>query len=163
MNITRIAVTLGVLVALGVFVTFLVQNIGMEELRWGRFMYLYNGLEAIVFAAVGWLFGREVHRAQATAAETRAQQAQHRADSAIGTATAAQVETAAVKGDLTAARETGRSLAKAIVAKAATQPARNGRLESLGPAAAAPETPDQIDITYLANLAKSLYPEVGQT
>lgn len=39
------------------------------ETVWGRYIFLLAGFEAIVFTAVGWLFGREVNRKQAEKAE----------------------------------------------------------------------------------------------
>jgi hypothetical protein len=53
-----------------------------SDLAWSRRMYVFSAVEAIAFAAVGWLFGKEVHREQAHAAEKRAADAESRADTA---------------------------------------------------------------------------------
>ena len=42
---------------------------------WERRVYIFSGVEAIVFTAVGWIFGREVHRATAQQAQENAEQA----------------------------------------------------------------------------------------
>jgi hypothetical protein len=80
MDIVRAAVAIAVLLLFTAALGFLVSHVEAQDTAWSRFMYLYNGLEAIVFAAVGWLFGREVHRAQAQAAQARATAADQRAD-----------------------------------------------------------------------------------
>jgi hypothetical protein len=34
----------------------------VADREWGRYVYLAGGLESVVAVAIGWLFGREVHR-----------------------------------------------------------------------------------------------------
>jgi hypothetical protein len=62
-----------------------------KEIEWTRAVYLLSGVESIVFAAVGFLFGREVHRERANKAESRAiaaaekaEAAQHKAEQSDG-------------------------------------------------------------------------------
>lgn len=62
-----------------VVIVVLAMNVEAEETTWGRYTYLFQGVEAIVLAAVGWIFGKEVHRQQAKNAETRADAAQKEA------------------------------------------------------------------------------------
>ncbi len=50
--------------------------IGAEEPNWSRAVYLLTGVEAIAFAAAGFLFGKEVHRQQAEKAVERADKAE---------------------------------------------------------------------------------------
>lgn len=45
---------------------------GTNESDWNRMIFLYGGIEAVAFAAVGWFFGKEVNRERAENAETRA-------------------------------------------------------------------------------------------
>lgn len=52
------------------------------ELEWGRNAYLYAGVEALAYAAAGFLFGREVNRQRAEKAEENAFRAQREANSA---------------------------------------------------------------------------------
>ena len=53
-----------------------------NDLEWQRLIYVYSGIEAVVFAAVGWLFGREVNRTQVEGAEQRASESEKAAQSA---------------------------------------------------------------------------------
>jgi hypothetical protein len=46
------------------------------EIEWGRNTYLFSGLEALAYAAAGFLFGREVNRQRAERAEENATKAQ---------------------------------------------------------------------------------------
>lgn len=62
-------IAIGVLIAYGFFISFLIKKVGTEELDWSRLIYLFSGVEAIVFAAAGFLFGREVNRKRAENAE----------------------------------------------------------------------------------------------
>ncbi len=74
MNAWRDVIVYGVaiaaLVAFFFFVRYLLGRVATaEELEWTRAVYLFSGVEAIVFAATGFLFGKEVHRKQAEKAE----------------------------------------------------------------------------------------------
>lgn len=60
------------------------RNTSPDE--WQRMIFVFSGVEAVVFAAVGWLFGREVSRGQAKAAEQRADANQEQAMSATARA-----------------------------------------------------------------------------
>lgn len=44
-----------------------------NELNWTRMIYLFTGVEAIVFAAIGYVFGKDVHRQRAETAEKNAE------------------------------------------------------------------------------------------
>ena len=59
---------------------------------WIRFTMLLTGVEALVFAATGWLFGREVNRARAEAAEKGKDKADEKAEAAQALVTDAAVE-----------------------------------------------------------------------
>ncbi|MFC0313658.1 hypothetical protein ACFQNE_02655 [Gordonia phosphorivorans] len=45
------------------------DNEGITEEKWSRYVYVFGGLQAIVFTAVGWVFGREVSRGAVAAAD----------------------------------------------------------------------------------------------
>ena len=47
---------------------------------WSRLVYVFGGIEAIAFTAVGWVFGAEVNRQRADKAEERADQATQEKD-----------------------------------------------------------------------------------
>src|SRR5438093_6902468 len=72
-------VTLLSLAGFSAFVIYLLMEIGAKEPAWSRRTYLFAAVEAITFAAVGWLFGKEVHRERAGAAEKRAGTAEAKA------------------------------------------------------------------------------------
>ncbi len=72
------AIGLGTAVLLG-FAALVVYMLGLlsaDETTWSRALYLFAGVEAIAFAAAGYVFGREVHRTRAEQAEARAHQAE---------------------------------------------------------------------------------------
>ncbi len=77
------AVIIAVLVLIGfaVFVAYLAIRVtSSSEQSWTRLVYLFGAVEALVFTAFGWLFGREVHRQAAKSAEARADSAENRAE-----------------------------------------------------------------------------------
>lgn len=77
-------------VVLYIFWSLVKQMMGetkSPELEWSRATYLFAGVEAIAYAAAGFLFGREVHRQRAEQAEQRADKAQAHATKATEKAT----------------------------------------------------------------------------
>lgn len=64
------------------FIAYLIFNIGIKENHWGRFLFLFSGIEAIVFAAVGYVFGRDVSRRSEVIAEKDAKNAKREKDEA---------------------------------------------------------------------------------
>lgn len=65
------------LLAFGLLITHLLGKVGVDETHWNRMVFLHKGVEAIALAAVGYLFGREVHRERAEKAESRANTAEN--------------------------------------------------------------------------------------
>ena len=115
------------------------------ELEWNRAAYLFAGVEAIAYAAAGFLFGREVHRQRAEQAEQRAGSEQKRAASAEKTATEANAK--------------GKALKQVIEAKKSSRHGHEAGMEGLesygvGGAAAARQT----DIDELSRVANDLFP-----
>jgi hypothetical protein len=117
-----------------------------DERQWTRAIYLYSGVEAIAFAAAGFLFGREIHRQRADTAEERAEKAEQRADKA---------NYEAVKNK--EASDKGKVLAKAVNVKNALQANKAATYGGLGPAEVSKIT--QADFHELATLANELFPE----
>ena len=80
---------------------------------WTRWLFLYNGIQAVAFAGAGFLFGKEVNRGRAEAAENTADQERQRADeaqegAASGKAMAAQIkEKARVAANAAGSRTSG--------------------------------------------------------
>ena len=87
-------------------IIYLLAHIAMSELQWTRAVYLFGGVEAIAFAAAGFLFGKEVHRERADKAEERADKAEVGATEAKERAVAAETKgktlTAAITGKVKA-------------------------------------------------------------
>ncbi|MBT9187789.1 hypothetical protein [Zobellia russellii] len=78
-NVTSIAVmqfviAIALLIAYGFFIYFLIGKVDSGDPSWSRLIYLFSGVEAIVFAAVGFLFGKEVNRQRAEKAEIEKKQ-----------------------------------------------------------------------------------------
>lgn len=65
-----------VLGGFAVLVVYMLSLLASSETTWSRALYLFSGVEAIAFAAAGYLFGREVNRQRAESAEWRASQAE---------------------------------------------------------------------------------------
>lgn len=89
-----------VFLALSVWLFTAADDEGTTEIVWSRYAYIVGGLEAIVFAAVGWLFGREVNRGTAEAAKKQADAATQDADAAKGEAVAGNELAGVVRGFL---------------------------------------------------------------
>ncbi len=62
-------IAIGVLVAYVYFVMFLLDEIKAENNDWARMMILFSSVEAIVFAAAGFLFGQQINKKRAEKAE----------------------------------------------------------------------------------------------
>jgi hypothetical protein len=70
-NIQGFAILI-ILVWLGVLAWLGLYHIKEEEIHWARLTFLFNSLEAVVFAAAGALFGTQVQRARVEKAENTA-------------------------------------------------------------------------------------------
>lgn len=117
---------------------FTLTTPNITEVEWGRNVYLYGALEALAFAAAGFLFGREVNRQRAEQAEKNADSAQRKANAA----NAAAATNAA----------NGRALAEGVRAFADT-PAE----EALGVQAASPAM-KPTGLRALRRMADSMFP-----
>lgn len=120
----------------GVFVMFLLFRLGLNDLQWTRATYLLNGVEAIAFAATGFLFGREVQRGRAESAEQRAKNA----------------ETIARQNQEDATK--GRSLAAMIKATAGVELRSFSAVEERRTTGS--------DLSALVRTAEGLFPDVGR-
>lgn len=102
-------IAISVLIGYVLFIKHLLDDIGAEDESWKRMMLIFSSVEAIVFAAVGFLFGREVNKKVAEKAEKNEKEAkadtqdakqdakssQQRADVAVGKAADAKNESLA--------------------------------------------------------------------
>ena len=103
-SVVALLVAIFLIAAGGVLVAFMFQNVAAADDTWERYTYLLSGVEAVVFAAVGWLFGKEVHREQAETAEKERKVSEKEKTAAVATAADAEAK--------------GRALARAVIAEA---------------------------------------------
>ena len=148
--------SLAAVVAVCALLMFLVLVILMFLLRsgsetaWGRLVYLLTGVEAVAFAGAGWLFGKEVHRAEAQRAEEQVQTEQQRS---------AQAEDDARKANDTAHAERlrGARIVQAVeTANAQQQPVRQAGEQEVSARGGASRNA----LGSVADLARQLYPEL---
>lgn len=105
-----LAVAVAALVGLAALIMYLLRNLAMPPEQWTRAILLLNGIEAVAFAAAGYVFASQVGRAQVAAAEEKAAQVARRAEARIS---AAEVKAAQEARDA----ENGRRLADEIRAQ----------------------------------------------
>jgi len=144
------------LVFLG-FTVFLFSRTDQSDLQWTRAVYLLSGVEAVTFAGIGWLFGREVHRAQAQQAQERAVRAEEQAATAGEKAASATAEAADHKAR-SQALVAGAEEAAAQEAAQRGESTPRGRLES-GVRRRGDASTQLQPATFVADLARRLYPE----
>lgn len=60
-----------ILIGYIIFIVFLIGNIGLGDESWIKLTHILGSIEAIVFTAVGFIFGAEVNRTRATTAERK--------------------------------------------------------------------------------------------
>lgn len=77
-----VATAIVILIGLAIFVIYMLRHISAEDTEWARYVYILTGVEAVGFAAAGYLFGRDVNRVRAEKAEARADSAQLTANNA---------------------------------------------------------------------------------
>lgn len=85
-----------VLVGYAILLAEMMRRVKTGDVYWGRYMYLFSGVEALAFAAAGFFFGREVNRGRAEAAESRAKVEANRAMTAEKKAANATAQGAAL-------------------------------------------------------------------
>jgi hypothetical protein len=104
MNPARIVTAVLLLVTFGAFAVFLVLNADTgNAVEWERWVYVFGAIQAPAFTAIGWLFGREVNRERADAAERRAGEADaERAEAEVNGAKLAGMVVAAEGGTASA-------------------------------------------------------------
>jgi hypothetical protein len=130
-------ITAVVLIAL--FVIFIGVLVTLRDSeQWDRLVYLFGGLEALVFAAAGALFGTGVQRAQTAQAQETATQERERADAN---------ETAARRGE---------DFADVVRTKTEATVAESGRGARPGPGG--PPTGEAAALAELTRLADEWFP-----
>jgi hypothetical protein len=154
-NAPSSATTMKVAVAvLVLYIAFVVVLIAMRgDAHWDRLVYLLSGFEAIVFAAIGWMFGTTVSRGAVQDAKSAKAEAQEAASAAKRDAEQQRVAAEKARSERDDSIEDavrGRSLAASIRAKR-------------GPTARQGARPEEVvdpgsDLAELRALVDELYP-----
>lgn len=92
------------LIGLALFIFYMLRHISAQEIEWTRAIYLLTGVEAVAFAAAGYLFGKDVNRVRAENAEEEVDKCREIASNAQKIAVEAETK--------------GKSLALLIITKA---------------------------------------------
>jgi hypothetical protein len=146
-----LTVAVSVLVAFAAFLWFMTTKASVNnEVEWNRLVYLFGGVEAIAFAAAGFLFGREVHRRQAEKAEQQAAKAEKQADKAGQRADNEARRARIADTRANTAESKGRELA--VFAEAKVGASTGGKYGSLGASVAG-------DWSEFANRARQYFPQ----
>jgi hypothetical protein len=90
------ALAIAVVIGYGVFTWWLIREAGKSEVYWSRLVFLFQGVEALVFAAAGLVFGTSINRNQLSDAREAQKQALRRADEAVSEADVGRVIVAAL-------------------------------------------------------------------
>jgi len=97
-NPIALAMAALVLIAFAVVLGYMIHIAsGADDKLWTRSTYLFGSIEAIAFAAAGFIFGKEVHRQQAANAERRADAADQKASAASQKAAEATKAASSIK------------------------------------------------------------------
>jgi hypothetical protein len=159
------------IVVLYIFWSLVKQMMGQTkapELEWSRSAYLYAGVEAIAYAAAGFLFGREVHRQRAEQAEERAEVAQKQATEATEKAVEETVKGQTLKQVINAKRSS-RNLAFDMEGLESTEAHRSPHIITLNAeglenaegralAGARRAAPGRSELDELSEIADKLFP-----
>jgi hypothetical protein len=98
------------IILLGIYIYALVVlwgGTGTTAEEWARRISILGGIEALAFAAAGWLFGRDVSRQTIDQANERAAEANRNASGEKQRADVAQSDAIAAATELAAARSIG--------------------------------------------------------
>ncbi|CAN7532924.1 hypothetical protein LJR027_003555 [Terrabacter sp. LjRoot27] len=145
-----------------VLLAFVRADDSLPETDWSRSVYVLLGVEALAFTAVGWLFGREVHRGEAQEAQKHADEAKQVATLEKDRADTAKDVAAQERSRAEAAATKGHILARAV--RSLTEPEPAGG--ELGGVERSPEgggtrgldTPVSGSTQALRNIADELFP-----
>jgi len=137
-GIAAVIVAVALLLGFAALLAYLIGKAGTAaDGAWSRYVYLFGAAEALVFTAVGWLFGREVNRQAVQSAEARADQAVARVEEATVNATEQEAN--------------GRALRAAVETRAGESGVEE---RGIGGAAGGSK-----EMRELAALAKALFPD----
>jgi hypothetical protein len=146
-------------ILLGVFVVLALIMLGLADSSddvWKNRMAVFSAIQAIVFTAVGWLFGREVNRGEAATAKKGAEEAKKDADKARADKENQSADLVTAREAAVAEQQKGRALVAAVESGVAGSgdPAQppGGQARDVGAA--------QPHADALRDFARRLYPEL---
>jgi uncharacterized membrane protein YccC len=143
-GIVAVIVAVLILIGFSAFVWYLVAKADSAAPdSWTRYVYLFGAVEALVFTAVGWLFGREVNR-----------QAVQNAESRVDDATNRVIQASQMAADKTAR---GEALKAGIEARL-QRTAQPGGVEERSIGSETAPTGRAEDLNELATFARTLFP-----
>lgn len=122
---------------------------------WEKRVYIFAGMQAIVFTAVGWLFGREVNLSAAKAAAADAQEAKSEAASARTEAAGLREELGGAKDAAATERSKGVAARAAVEAYIASK--AEPRALATGPRDAGPDVGRPNDLAAIKKLLDDIY------
>lgn len=133
------------------FITYLVIMAGKDDsVMWTKLLYLFTGIETIVFAALGYVFGQDINR-------KRAENAENALDNAKQEEANAKVETEKAKKEAQKEREKGIALSTAIKSTSSND---QTILESFSAEGTSGNSTN--NISFLTKLAYELYPKESE-
>lgn len=112
------------LAAFAIFINYLVTQTAATDVVWARLTYLLSGVEAVVFAAAGFLFGREAHRKEADTAKADAKAAEKTAAQARERTVQAEDAVKAIVNQIDVKRESYQAKGPIYAALGTTQTAQ---------------------------------------
>jgi hypothetical protein len=136
------------IVAFAVLTVFMMYWANASDTVWKNRVFVFSSVEAVVFTAVGWVFGREVHRAEAESAHKDAEDAREDAKEKSELADRKARESADE-------RAKGMRLAGAVETFAAGPADRKDQTRDVGFRAESAGSSSQV--AFLQDLARRLY------
>ena len=132
----------------------------VKEEVWNRRLIVFSAVEAIAFTAIGWVFGREVHRSEVNTAKQQGEAAKQDAAAAKQDADKARVDAGEKAVAAATEQAKGEALALAVKTSAASAPGvpEHMRAELVGITGASLGAQES-QLTSLQELAARLYPD----
>jgi len=153
LGLPKFATAILIFLAYLIFIAYMLHESKTTELAWTRMLYIFSGLEAIVFAALGYVFGKDIHRIRAEKAEERAEDAKRAEKDAKKEAEKAN-EKARIE------KEKGIQLSAAVVARnMASEKASGSNFEFIK--SNVKQSNHSSSDFFLVDLVNKLYPDKG--
>lgn len=156
-------VAASVLLCFGIMVVALLRVAGgSSETTWSRLVFIYSGVEAIVFAAAGAIFGTQIQRSQTVAAEQRtavaeseAQDALRKAEDKAKDANAGVALRHAIEAEYSVKRQSTHAMGRPEQGLGGSKV--GSRPPTISPEPVVASDGDRDSMTYLVELARRLF------